>query len=61
MQRDDVIQRLTQYFYDANCTDRSLMMEWIQLGANLPGFANMTNDELIQEWDEMFDEVITVV
>ena len=61
MIRHDVIDCLTKYFYDVNCTDRSLVHEWISNGHKFPGYNNMTNDQLIDEWELMFDETITII
>lgn len=60
MDRETVIYQLAEYYYECNCTDKAFMMEYIITGHTFPQYNNMTNEQLVDEYKDMFDEVITI-
>lgn len=54
--RDEVIEKLTNYSFDANDWEGIMMM----LECGCKGYTNFTNQELIEEWDCFFEEDIKI-
>lgn len=54
--RDEVISELTGYSFDD--IDWNIVLDILEYG--FKGYANLTNEELIEEWEFLFEENIKI-
>lgn len=53
--RDEIVDELTNYSFETIEWDIAAMLEY-----GCKGYANFTNQELIEEWELFFDENIEI-
>ena len=54
--RDEVVEKLTEYSFDN--IDWDFVADILEYGCK--GYANFTNEELIEEWEAFFEEDIKI-